>query len=816
MLYKQTKQRRIFGLSLCLITCVLFNLISPTVKASFVDVDVTHPYFHAIDALEEQGIIKGHQQGDIKYFRPLQEINRVEALKILLLGSDVSINSTGNSQFPDVAKNHWFHDVVLSAADRKIVSGFPDGQFRPDSKVTLAEFLKMLILSFNIHYTPAEDYQKWYTPFIKRAQELNIIGLDAEPSKTINRGEGAEMIFRSQVVQELDYQPYIFSGQGTASYYNEGFAGKLTASGEIYDPFDLTAAHRTLPFDTQIRIYNEDGKSVVVRVNDRGPYHEDRIIDLSQRAFETLAPISRGVLDIRFEIISDLNTESKRPTVPEHIRPKLSTGAQKPSVPDIVQDKIETNRVIDSGDPSGNPQSRSQKIFSETVTYLSKDFYPHLELREQIPKRLIQGTVFNISGRVIDGSRPSKVTVFVQNKENDEQQKFEAPVSGLNFNLPITFYDSGSFYLGIVFDDQSKSRVAEIEVESFLYPRKFPSSVNIASTQIGVNVVPEDEKVFFSWAIGENQISKLSFNQGPDFVKSLIFEDGIAYFGVDYNFFEAFDPDKNLAIDLYIAESQDESLVKQSSAWEKVDFSNYLLWEGFPDSEVEDISIPSFPRFLRSPVPFTIEGKTLSTDISLRNKAYLTKPNGFVKELPLNKRGIDQFDIRINPEETGTHIFEIIGEDGSVLFNRAIYINKDVILPILPWNYVRTTTESPAGVRNWINKIRTEHGRSTLNKSVELDLFAQNYAKRMATENFISHVDPDGNGFEARVFEADLPGEEFGENVSYGTTFDLALEGLETSGSHRKNVLEYKWKKVGVGAFQDSKGDWYVAQVFGN
>lgn len=786
-------------------------------KADFVDVDVTHPYFHAIDALESQGIIQGHRQGDIRYFRPLQEINRAEALKILLLGSGISLQSNPPSRFPDVKRTHWFNSIVHTASDKRIVSGFPNGKFHPETKVTLAEFLKMLVLSFDIYYDPAEDHEKWYSPFISRAKQLNIINDNPDPSKIVTRGEGVEMIFRAQTVRELGYQPYVFSGQGQASYYNEGFAGNLTASGEIYDPFDLTAAHRTLPFNTRIRVYNEEGDSVIVRINDRGPYHKDRIIDLSQRAFERLAPISRGVITVRYEILSDLNTSANRPTVPEHIRPKLSTETRKPNIPDIIQEEINENRVEDFGDPStgSRPRTKTNKaLFSQSVSYISEDFYDGILLRKQVPKRILQGTVFNFSGRVIDGERREMVTVFMQNKANDQQIKFSTPLSGLNFTLPITFFEAGEYFLGVVFDEERKSRVAEITVEDFSRPRKFPSVAEILSSDLEANVVPEEEKVYFSWDVEANNISKLTFSQGAFLVKELVFEDGISRFGIPYDFFSEFSQSENIAIDLYVAKSKNASLYEQTSDWEQLSFKNYLLWPGFMDTEKEAVSIQSFPRFRKNLSPFTLRGTLLDPDIMLRDKAYLTKPNGFVKEITLNQSSIDRFEIRISPEEYGTYIFEVMSDQGEVLFNRAIYVNPELILPVMPWDYIPVTTQSPAAVRHWVNTLRSQQGRQGLGKSLELDSFAQAYAERMGNEDFVGHVDPQGNTFSDRVLEADLTGEEFGENVSFGTTLDLALQGLETSGSHRKNALEIKWKRVGVGAYQNRKGDWYVVQVF--
>jgi len=91
--------------------------------------------------------------------------------------------------------------------------------------------------------------------------------------------------------------------EGMASVYSKDFDGKRTASGERYDSRALTAAHRTLPLGTQIRVTNLDnGKSVRVRVNDRGPHVRGRIVDLSSRAAAALG-FSTGVARVRIEVL---------------------------------------------------------------------------------------------------------------------------------------------------------------------------------------------------------------------------------------------------------------------------------------------------------------------------------------------------------------------------------------------------------------------------------------------------------------------------------------------------------------------------------
>jgi rare lipoprotein A len=92
---------------------------------------------------------------------------------------------------------------------------------------------------------------------------------------------------------------------GQASWYGPGFYGNRTASGEVMRPGTLTAAHRYLPFGTRVRVTNLwNGRSTVVRINDRGPFHGGRIIDLAHGAAQQLGVTSSGVADVRLEILN--------------------------------------------------------------------------------------------------------------------------------------------------------------------------------------------------------------------------------------------------------------------------------------------------------------------------------------------------------------------------------------------------------------------------------------------------------------------------------------------------------------------------------
>lgn len=95
-----------------------------------------------------------------------------------------------------------------------------------------------------------------------------------------------------------------YKENGKASYYANSHQSKKTASGELYKQELKTGAHKVLPFGSQVKVTNVDnGKTVTVKINDRGPYVKGRIIDLSKSAFSEISSTSNGVIDVQIEVI---------------------------------------------------------------------------------------------------------------------------------------------------------------------------------------------------------------------------------------------------------------------------------------------------------------------------------------------------------------------------------------------------------------------------------------------------------------------------------------------------------------------------------
>jgi rare lipoprotein A len=153
-----------------------------------------------------------------------------------------------------------------------------------------------------------------------------------------------------------------------ASWYGEEFAGRTTANGEIFDPMQLTAAHRTLPFGTVIDVTNaKSSQTVRVRINDRGPYVGNRVLDLSYNAARQIGLIEPGSGEVEIKIV------------------RLGRGEREPPVPYTVTIEEPSEKVAIA---SGDAPSVAFPLPSQTVTSGSGDFVVEVqEERKGVPTR---------------------------------------------------------------------------------------------------------------------------------------------------------------------------------------------------------------------------------------------------------------------------------------------------------------------------------------------------------------------------------------------------------------------------------------------
>src|ERR1700724_1503304 len=153
----------------------------------------------------------------------------------------------------------------------------------------------------------------------------------------VPKGGGTYRVGKPYTVAGRGYVPgedTSYREEGRASWYGDDFHGRLTANGEVFDMASLTAAHPTLPMPCYARVTNlSNGKSLIVRVNDRGPYHGNRLIDVSNKAAELLEFKGNGVAHVRVEYVGRAALEGSDD---RQLMAPLRTGAPAPA-PSLVR-----------------------------------------------------------------------------------------------------------------------------------------------------------------------------------------------------------------------------------------------------------------------------------------------------------------------------------------------------------------------------------------------------------------------------------------------------------------------------------------------
>jgi peptidoglycan lytic transglycosylase len=140
-------------------------------------------------------------------------------------------------------------------------------------------------------------------PFSSKEYSPRVV----EEGEPVPKGGGAYRVGKPYNINGRTYVPAEnprYRAEGVASWYGRDFHGRLTANGEVYDMHSISAAHTTLPLPSYVRVTNLDnGRSIIVRVNDRGPYHRNRVIDLSIGTAKALEFYSRGLARVRVEYV---------------------------------------------------------------------------------------------------------------------------------------------------------------------------------------------------------------------------------------------------------------------------------------------------------------------------------------------------------------------------------------------------------------------------------------------------------------------------------------------------------------------------------
>jgi len=791
-----------------LVWLVLFFLLleGPIARAEtvFSDVASNHPHYQAIQSLLDSKIIQGYPDNT---FRPEQTVNRAEALKIILLGSDIFVPETQpTNPFPDVSADVWYAKYVAKAKGLGIVSGdSTTGLFRPGDPINLAEILKILIEAKGIEVKPAAatpfadvPTDAWFAPYFDYAKFIGLLdeqGKDSvHPDHPVNRGLLAEFLYRIRQKPKTDEY-------GKASFYGDKFHGRTTASGDVFDASDLTAAHRIYPFGTWLRVTNtENGQSVDVRVNDRGPYGDSqRILDLSKAAFERIAPLSRGVIWVTIQKI-----QASAVVAPP--------AAATPPVPLAALNAV--------------PQKCLQ---DNELQWISPDTFSGVTLTQAIPNRLVSEEVLHLTGQ-LSSSAASLMTAFLVDSD-DHHFPFQAPLSADgHFAVDVSFPHAGDWQLGILPGETGSSVAVPVKALSYacLQEKEIPDLPPPAAPEVHLN----KGETALTWPAGSDNLFQLSLIQGSHFKRILLHD--FSEWKAVYSDFSEF---AEGAIEVHLRSAHIDArspLLADTIRWSPpatltlsaVTHHALLL-------ELEQVEVPTLTSFASQGdfIRIPLKAKT-----SLRSDAAVILPTGEVATVPLtapgvqpikNKNGISifppdtsslTFDYRTR--QAGLHFIEINNAEGLAVLNLPLYPPGS--FPILP-NVRELGSREPAPpgddlalrvpFMNRINQDRQAQGRGAVKLDSALNSLAQARAQDMSTHDYFGHWNPDG------LSSNDLR-KNFGitQIVSENLAKDLSLEsaeyGLLRSAIHRENLMNAEWTRAGIGISRAKDGSFLFVQLF--
>ncbi len=264
-------------------------------KLSFIDLEPGAWYINFLKEAVIRRLVTGYTDNTIK---PNKSVTKGELYTLLyrVVPEELKMASPV-PQAKDINENDWFFDGLQFALSQKINNTDQNGNINP-----LRELNRGHVAQF------ISDYINWHT---EKTKPIPIVTLPVAPTPT-----PAPSV--TQPVTPSPFDPTSLSNTqsstpasqsqaefGDASFYADIFEGKITASGEVFSQQKLTAAHKTLPFGTVLKVTNrQNSKSINVTVTDRGPFIEGRVIDLSKLAFTSIANLSSGVINVNIEVVN--------------------------------------------------------------------------------------------------------------------------------------------------------------------------------------------------------------------------------------------------------------------------------------------------------------------------------------------------------------------------------------------------------------------------------------------------------------------------------------------------------------------------------
>lgn len=774
----------------------LFMILSQNSFAAFSDVASDSPYYKAINYLQENNIVQGYEDG----FHPDQKLNRAEAIKIILLGSKILVPDIQDQTIStDVVTGTWYAKFFAKAKNLGIMSGDGGtGLLRPGDTINLAEILKILLKTNHIEVTepsspPYADVpvDSWFAPYFGYASSISLLPKSADnnahPDMQVTRAMMAQLIYGLAVKPE-GYQ------EGKATYYGANFTGKGTASGEVFDNALFTAAHPTLPFGTLLKVVNLDnGKETEVKVNDRGPYGDSsRIIDLSIAAFEAIAPLSQGVTHVS---ITPVNR-----SVPEPVAPT----------------ETETQTV-------SCPPAPASELFD-------KNTFENITLDTSLPNIFLADEVLSIKGH--SASDLPQVSAFLSDASGNQTPFTTQTEADGSFSLRLFFSKPGTYKFGILPGLSGSTVIKNITVlpRSCTTESEDDSLPTLSNPEMKVM----DGETVINWNNDSHyEAIKMTFTQGNKQKAYLFSGSEFSPHYADFVGWSAGD------VGLKIQGAHPEQALLSANKkmlWSKevsLKFKAETHHEYIVEKEKVDILSP-FPNTLKSGTPLSFK---VDPKVNLDTTGKIILPNGQVEEIVLESpthtpmigplgnnilpSSATEVTLNFTPKSDLIHFFEINDEQGIAAVNIPVYPSN--VYPLIP-NPIELSSLKPEPLSQDLVKLQTDMlalinaDRAAADlTSVKLDKnmsqLAQARSDDMVKRAYFGHQNPDDlNANDLRKNFAII--QFVSENIARDVNSALAEYGLMRSASHRSNILNKEWKRVGLGFSSNGDKGTIFVQLF--
>ncbi|MBU1018558.1 MAG: S-layer homology domain-containing protein [Patescibacteria group bacterium] len=206
-----------------IITILLLLWPTLSLASSLTDIEDS-PYELAVKFFEYRGVIEGY---DDNTYKPDNTINRAEFLKVLVESRFPGAAGEENNCFSDVG-NEWFAKYICYAEESGIISGYPDGSFKPEQKINLAEALKIVLETYDVQID-SEAGENWYDPYYLLSLEKNWLeDIDESITHDVTRGEMAKLAFTTTMVKENDNKLLVAEALASCTEYEDTFIHLLT------------------------------------------------------------------------------------------------------------------------------------------------------------------------------------------------------------------------------------------------------------------------------------------------------------------------------------------------------------------------------------------------------------------------------------------------------------------------------------------------------------------------------------------------------------------------------------------------------------